>query len=618
MPATPEGISRAQNEILIQLCKNDFAALVNAKRREGKGGWKDIKPWVKDQLKKIRDRKEFSDITDQAIQTVIFNKFRNYYNQNLNKCTEPEGASHSHADPRLLDIFFPLVKGRRLFEADIKEELKTESNSIAEYQKLLSQKWDALDDKEQHAYIIRAESMRGDLDFNLSLLESAMGPVLDGVCQSGRLGQSVMMLAVGARESNGDLSCRFYHGIFSKDIASIAEDEDSESAWNQFRDAWARYAKGHVPALPENATVPDMTFEIPLNSQGSPIFPSVDLDRAPPEHLRRIVSMYFKALWEHCKHVAPLDEGAWTAIAKEPSKFYDVNKFGSLNIRNPARLKRREVDDLAEHLLSSSSASTLNPFCFHPPVLTSSATFSPRSSRSGSPTGENWSPLENDDISPTVTSAGNAAEPAPVDNTVVQDKPVESGMSGHGISPGLRNTPSPFTTQEDDPAYTTVVDEGPQQPAGGNTSSAKHGRGRPRKPQTAVPALDEDNAVDTPALRRGTRKRILSAGENRDNETGSADHMQPAKRARVASAAKTGETGYEFKNNAIFRRTSYRYPEGSEVEVKALEIALKDPAYLARLSFNQETVWTSSSCRNLIERESPSMQRERRVKRKPI
>ncbi|KAI0028778.1 hypothetical protein K488DRAFT_89398 [Vararia minispora EC-137] len=453
MPATPGGISRAQNEILVQLCKDKFTTYVRSKRQEGKGTWKDVKPWVTDQLKKIRDHEEFTDIADKGIQTVIYNKFRNYYNQSLNKNAEPRRTSCLQADSQLLDLFAPPVKGRRLFEAEIKEHLKTESTSIAEYQKLLSQKWDALDDEEQQAYAVRAAAMRSDPDS--------------------------------------------FHGVFSKGVTSIAEDEDSEPAWRAFQDAWAHYAGRHVPQLPARATLPETLFTIPQNTRGNPIFPNVDLERVSPELLRRIVSAYFSALWEHCKQVTPLDDAAWVTINEDPSKFYDIDKFASLDIKNPAHLKRRDLDDLVDRLLSSCSYSAKDPLFFYSsvPGRPSSGTTVPvpaSESHSQSSCTEH-APVDGGDIGPTATSADTRTDCSP---SGVSNKPASAGSSVRSAKPHNTSASELSTAQEQ--VCGPATDEGSRQVVDTNLNTAvtEHRRGRPPKRRASgflSPALDKNN-----------------------------------------------------------------------------------------------------------------------------
>jgi hypothetical protein len=80
---------------------------------------------------------------------------------------------------------------------------------------------------------------------------------------------------------------------------------------NQFEMPWTEYAervlprklrhvlKYHSNAFPVGPTSVDdlSSAQIPSNSEGVPLFPTIDLDQVVPSEIRNILEKYFKTLW---------------------------------------------------------------------------------------------------------------------------------------------------------------------------------------------------------------------------------------------------------------------------------------------------------------------------------
>ncbi|KAJ7467229.1 hypothetical protein B0H11DRAFT_1921501 [Mycena galericulata] len=100
---------------------------------------------------------------------------------------------------------------------------------------------------------------------------------------------------------------------------------------------------------------------IPRNSNGQPVFPSIDMNGVAIGDMRMLLSDYFDQCWAH-QH-SNSTSIPWEDIVLNPAKYYAASNF-STTLDHPQNLSTVQVVNLANDLLSTSTMKNPAPFHF--------------------------------------------------------------------------------------------------------------------------------------------------------------------------------------------------------------------------------------------------------------
>ncbi|KAJ7127479.1 hypothetical protein C8R46DRAFT_1237220 [Mycena filopes] len=259
---------------------------------------------------------------------MIVRKYTNYYHQ-VYKKSHPDEVSASKvikANPLLK--FRSVPTGRQLFARDMHTEIMTASKqhildkgttASGAYQLALKAAWDALDDEEVAEWDAKAEEECGDIGMNQAEFNTNIQQALRGLCRGGIVGDAEMVLFYAFRSpKNGDLKAGSIHA-HSKHNKTMFGGAETQTTYGI---PWAQFADAVIPR-----PVADGSVSVTVASDGTVLFPTVELDSVPPGDLRHLVAEYFDQCWLHKDSAECVDGPPWDKITLEPASFYDMERF---------------------------------------------------------------------------------------------------------------------------------------------------------------------------------------------------------------------------------------------------------------------------------------------------
>ncbi|KAJ6609746.1 hypothetical protein B0H10DRAFT_1954380 [Mycena sp. CBHHK59/15] len=345
-------------------------------RLDARAPTKELTLWKQATATKILASPEFSDL-DLAKHPrakwfeMIVRKYTNYLHQ-VYKKAHPETVSASDiikANPLLK--FSSVLSGRQLFARDMHDEIVAASkqhvidkgtNEAGTYQTVLKTMWDGLDADKKIEWDARAEEECGDVAVNQEEFHTNIHQALQGLCQSGIVGDAEMLLFYAFREpETGDLKAGTrYSWTFNT--------QQEQFRWRRIG-ANIRCSLGKVcrwrdpPAIGTGPVVEvPGSISIIVTSDGVVIFPSIDLDTIPPLSLRHLLQEYFEQCWiRRNSGTLPIP---WAQVVLDPSKFYDTEKFAfPLALKDPQTFTIFETLAIGE-FLNANTSNNSTPFYF--------------------------------------------------------------------------------------------------------------------------------------------------------------------------------------------------------------------------------------------------------------
>ncbi|KAJ7743255.1 hypothetical protein DFH07DRAFT_777467 [Mycena maculata] len=282
---------------------------------------------------------------------MIARKFTNYRNQVYLKSDATQlslPVSNLKKSNPLLK-FSSLMTGRELFARENNESIAAavtrrsldtgNKNSAAVYQTVLKEKWDSLSGEDQAHWSSMAEAEAGDVAKNQEEFPSYINLALRDLCQGKVLGDAEMLLFYAFREpTGGDLM--------------TGTREELELHYGQ---PWSDFVES---VIPRPATVNPL---IPRNSNGQPVFPSIDMNGVAIGDMRMLLSDYFDQCWAH-QH-SNSTSIPWEDIVLNPAKYCAASNF-STTLDHPQNLSTVQVVNLVNDLLSTSTIKNPTPFHF--------------------------------------------------------------------------------------------------------------------------------------------------------------------------------------------------------------------------------------------------------------
>ncbi|KAJ7606762.1 hypothetical protein DFH06DRAFT_1149846 [Mycena polygramma] len=266
--------------------------------------------WKQTQASNILDSPLFSTLDLEKFPrktwfkaSMIVRKFTNYRNQIYLKsdATQPSLSVSALKKSNALLKFSSLMTGRELFARDnqsiasavTQRPLDTgNKNSAAVYQTVLKEKWDALSGADQAVWNSMAEAEAGDVAKNQEEFASCIILALRDLCQGKMLGDAEMLLFYGFREpAGGDLMTGTVHGHSVHNQVHFGGSRDELEL--HYGQPWSDFAER---VIPRPATVNPF---IPRNTDGRPVFPSIDVNSIAIGDMRMLLSDYFDQCWAH-------------------------------------------------------------------------------------------------------------------------------------------------------------------------------------------------------------------------------------------------------------------------------------------------------------------------------
>ncbi|KAJ3766495.1 hypothetical protein FB446DRAFT_825070 [Lentinula raphanica] len=230
------------------------------------------------------------------------------------------------------------------------------------YQRALTALWKQAD---QALYKEKANSY--DLYSNQEEFPRVMRTALEALCQHGALGPTEIFLMAGFRNAkNEPVICRMtcHHKDGQNQPGFLrSKGEERESAMLTRR--WYDYCSAHLPKNDVEETSCTETY-ITTNDDAIPVLVDFNLRDLKPSQLCEVLKTFLSTLWFHSwpqdkeQPSIPLLE-----IIEHPEDFYDTEKykfpvaFAEIETLHPG-----DLYNLAEYLLSKSSAACRDPFVF--------------------------------------------------------------------------------------------------------------------------------------------------------------------------------------------------------------------------------------------------------------
>ncbi|KAJ7806034.1 hypothetical protein B0H14DRAFT_3484408 [Mycena olivaceomarginata] len=244
----------------------------------------------------------------------------------------------------------PTLTGRRLVEIEEKEEIMKDANArakaekekimkdanaradlleeIEEKEKIMQEAraksmlraiqfynpavkaaWNALSVEEQQEFNERALALRNDVGINQASFEAAIWAETEDFLKTGQFGDMTITILFGYRTPDDELR----RGHVSSTSASVGKRfDDPGSFWDEVYQRWADFTE---EALPPKTVKSSSEIDIPLDTDGTPIFPEVDLDATPAATVASTIKQF--------SHRRPSDSFTWDKAAAH----YDKTRF---------------------------------------------------------------------------------------------------------------------------------------------------------------------------------------------------------------------------------------------------------------------------------------------------
>ncbi|KAJ7184027.1 hypothetical protein B0H12DRAFT_1246798 [Mycena haematopus] len=216
----------------------------------------------------------------------------------------------------------PTLTGRSLFEIEKREEIWAVATAEAKKQGVVrplafrgpaaKAAWEALSAEEVANYNQRALTLRHDVGINQACFEKELWAELDSFTKSGLFGDMTITILFGYRTPDDQL--RRGH-VSSTSTSSEKRFDELGTIWDNVYEQWGDFT---VDALPPKAKSSEIA--IPLDTDGTPIFPEIDLDATPPAKVALAIKQFVQCLWTHCR---PGDSFAW----EKAGAHYDKVRF---------------------------------------------------------------------------------------------------------------------------------------------------------------------------------------------------------------------------------------------------------------------------------------------------
>ncbi|KAH6911765.1 hypothetical protein BKA70DRAFT_1398528 [Coprinopsis sp. MPI-PUGE-AT-0042] len=255
---------------------------------------------------------------------------------------------HGEFTPRELFVYLE----RETIAAEI-QRLKDQDSHIlggALYQHVVKQLWT---EEKQQEYANKVDPLAEDIEANQDLFPSLLSKGIADILKRGLLGTALVKVSVAVRDPAGNLTASIlYEGYDSDNSEPIAHVPVKMEA-----DAWVRDADAILPRV--EPPMPDL----PINDDGLPIWPFVNLPQTSLGQIAAIVKQYSDAVWFHAvAHSATNPCFPAEEFADNPSAFLDTLEFKLPTPLPPAILNDNFT--LAQFFETVSNAG--NPFHFRP------------------------------------------------------------------------------------------------------------------------------------------------------------------------------------------------------------------------------------------------------------
>ncbi|KAJ7831374.1 hypothetical protein B0H13DRAFT_2371476 [Mycena leptocephala] len=219
----------------------------------------------------------------------------------------------------------PTLTAKRLFEIEKKLTIMIAAAAAAKekgaqrviecYQPCKKKIWDALTDEEREDYVVRAETLQHDIGINQQSFMDFIWFDMDSFVKSGLFGPITLTLLYGGRTPK----CQLFSGYSSAHSDANAKffDESMPDWEPAVMGPFRKYLESVFPP-PRLAAV--VEHEIPLDGDGTPLFPELDLDATPATVVASILREFVQRLWAHFRPAEPF---SWNGAALH----YDKTRF---------------------------------------------------------------------------------------------------------------------------------------------------------------------------------------------------------------------------------------------------------------------------------------------------
>ncbi|VDC00806.1 unnamed protein product [Peniophora sp. CBMAI 1063] len=355
-------LNKAQVAVIGDILKTEFTTAVT-KLDPKFSGYSSVTQWASDrQARLFKEHILFTvgTITD-AHKKAVDRMFRNYYRK-----LRMAGSPQKRPISSILDIVAPTPTAIDLYEADVRDDiLKSIPNGDdAAYKARLTEMWLGIDEDLLTAYEAKVAAGVFSIEQRQKSLASHFGPSLDKICRAPALGGLLAISIIAYRDGDGNRRSIVFQGQATDDIFEFGMGEGEEDKLTAFKEAWDQYADDNLPHATPPTARSSSKIVIPQNSFGIPVFPSIDPWSLSPGALMDYAVEYLVQLWSHARRSRHPDGIPWDHIVKDPSAFYDAQRYSYMCFDRGALKNVPVLYDFVAKLQEHCSIVSEDPFTF--------------------------------------------------------------------------------------------------------------------------------------------------------------------------------------------------------------------------------------------------------------
>ncbi|KAJ3972334.1 hypothetical protein EV361DRAFT_961884 [Lentinula raphanica] len=401
-----------------------------------------VKDWLDKQPMQIYENSRSSIFSNLNLESGVVIKIHDFFKNQMrnlrNSASAPRGSSFTspsstnrvastmvdHSDlpdmgledvSKIITRLLAPSTGKEIFLSENEELVQKEAehirkagiitNNAGSFQKAWSDKWA---EAEQSLYEQKARASQTDVGSSRQNFIRAIMTLLQSARDSGVLGSVGMTFHMGWAEPGG---------IEVKGYCMSPATAGEETYCNQdYLTEFGQFLAKYIPLPP----LPLPKVDIPLNSNGLPVFPPLDLAKITPDELRAGLVQYLDAVW---KYSFPATAIPFQQIEDCPDFYYDQSLHQLPKpLRHPELMSISEVYEFCEHLWKLGNEM---PFMFYDKDLVLEKTEErARSAENTARAGEEIFSTPSTPASPILTSSYTPIAPPPVVPPQVVPSPV--------------------------------------------------------------------------------------------------------------------------------------------------------------------------------------------------
>ncbi|KAJ7089454.1 hypothetical protein C8R44DRAFT_751458 [Mycena epipterygia] len=188
------------------------------------------------------------------------------------------GKSFFHQDTLTTQKLFEYEQKSAINTAAATQAEKDKVQLIARFHPCKKELWDALSDAQHQDYKNRAEDLQKNVGVSQTGFSSAIGNDMSDFVASGQYGRMTMTLLYSYRTPADELFVGCTSAATAKNGPHFHKGPDGKA----LIEMWKKHSEGALPRCLEHITKTAVMPDIPLNAEGIPVFPRMNLMETPP------------------------------------------------------------------------------------------------------------------------------------------------------------------------------------------------------------------------------------------------------------------------------------------------------------------------------------------------